>query len=264
MQQLFPLPTLHTFHRSLDLKSKDEKEILLRYKSLNFSSISNSQRALDLNFLDTVYNSVNSTKYYPTNSCPNKSLLWVGRLTDKKGPAEALSVAQSLGLKLLLLGHVTDKKYFEENIKKFSTNDNITIIINSLQDDVIRNYQNSYLTLFPIKWDEPFGLVMIESMACGTPVVAFANGAAPEVIKDGETGFLVNPSDDDIKGDFIIKKTGIEGLQEAVQWVYGLSENEYRKMRKNCRKLVEEKFTVEKMVDNYEKVYERILKERSS
>jgi glycosyltransferase involved in cell wall biosynthesis len=81
----------------------------------------------------------------------------------------------------------------------------------------------------------------------------------PEVIKDGETGFVVNPSDSDIRGDFIVKKTGLEGLCEAVELLYSLPDDQYQQMRKNCRQHVEENFTVEKMVDNYEKAYREII-----
>lgn len=69
-------------------------------------------------------------------------------------------------------------------------------------------------------------------MACGVPVVAYARGSIPEIIKDGETGFLVNPSDNDIRGEFLIKKTGIQGLKETVEKIYSMSEDEYITMRK--------------------------------
>ena len=120
-------------------------------------------------------------------------------------------------------------------------------------------YGRAKALLYPIEWEEPFGLVLIESMACGTPIVAFARGSIPEVVIDGETGFIVNPSDSDIRGNFIIKKTGKEGLKEAVEKIYAMSEAEYRQMRLNCRKHVEANFTVEKMVDGYEKVYQKLL-----
>jgi len=100
---------------------------------------------------------------------------------------------------------------------------------------------------------------MIEAMACGTPVVAYARGSVPEVIKDGETGFIVNSSEEDKRGDWIVKKTGIEGLCEAVEKIYAMPKNQYIEMRKNCRKHVENNFTVEKMVNNYEKVYREII-----
>jgi glycosyltransferase involved in cell wall biosynthesis len=120
-------------------------------------------------------------------------------------------------------------------------------------------YGGSRLTLFPIQWEEPFGLVMTESMATGTPVIAFARGSVPEVMKDGETGFIINPSDNDIRGNWLIKKTGVEGLIEAINKIYDMPANEYLKMRKNCRKHVEQKFSMEKMVDSYEDVYKKIL-----
>ena len=96
-------------------------------------------------------------------------------------------------------------------------------------------------------------------MACGTPVVAFARGSVPEIVKDGVTGFIVNSSDKDIRGDWIIKKTGVEGLEEAINKIYSMSPDEYKNMRLNCRAHVEKNFTVGKMVDTYEKVYQEII-----
>ena len=96
-------------------------------------------------------------------------------------------------------------------------------------------------------------------MATGTPVVTFARGAIPEIVKDGESGFIVNSSDQDVLGDFIVKKTGLEGLCEAVERIYNMPRDQYQEMRRNCRAHVEAHFTVEKMVDNYEAVYQKIL-----
>lgn len=104
-----------------------------------------------------------------------------------------------------------------------------------------------------------FGLVMIGVMSCGTPVVAYARGSVPEVIKDGETGFIVNPSDEDKRGDWIIKKTGIEGLVEAVKRIYSMPENQYQQLRKNCRRHIENNFTAERMINDYVQVYQEIL-----
>ena len=119
-------------------------------------------------------------------------------------------------------------------------------------------YGKASYFLYPIVWEEPFGLVFLEAMASGTPVIAFAKGAVPEIIKDGETGFIVNPLDNDIRGDWIIKKTGIEGLAQAIEKISSMSDTEYRQMRQNCRKHVEENFIVEKMANEYVEVYKKI------
>jgi glycosyltransferase involved in cell wall biosynthesis len=100
---------------------------------------------------------------------------------------------------------------------------------------------------------------MIEAMACGTPVVAYAKGSVPEVIADGVTGFIVNSGESDKRGDWIIKKTGIEGLSEAVERIYSMSGEDYKKMRFACRKYVEKNFSVEKMIEEYEKIYRKLL-----
>jgi glycosyltransferase involved in cell wall biosynthesis len=102
-----------------------------------------------------------------------------------------------------------------------------------------------------------------ESMACGTPVITYARGSAPEIIIDGVTGFLVNQSEELKRGNWIIKKTGIDGLCEAIERIYTMPENQYRQIRKACRTHVEQNFTVEKMIDGYEKVYEKILNSKS-
>ncbi|MDP3758339.1 MAG: glycosyltransferase, partial [Candidatus Daviesbacteria bacterium] len=128
------------------------------------------------------------------------------------------------------------------------------------REDLVANYQTSKLFLFPIQWEEPFGLVLLESLSCGTPIVAFARGSVPEVIKDGETGFIINPTDNDIRGDWIVKKTGIEGLCEAIEKIYSMPEGEYQKMRLNCRVLAEKSFSAGKMAQEYLKIYNKIVK----
>ena len=115
--------------------------------------------------------------------------------------------------------------------------------------------------LFPILWEEPFGMVMIEAMSCGTPVIAFNRGSVSEIVKDGVTGFIIDQDNENRsnKGKWIIKKKGVEGLTEAINKIYNMDNREYDQMRHNCRRHVEENFTVEKMVDGYEGVYNRIL-----
>ena len=96
-------------------------------------------------------------------------------------------------------------------------------------------------------------------MATGTPVVAYAKGAAPELIKDGETGFLINSSPADVRGNWIIKKFGIEGLCEAVERIYSMQPEEYREMRAACAKHISEKYSLMKMAQTYEALYLQIV-----
>ena len=124
---------------------------------------------------------------------------------------------------------------------------------------MIKRYGKSKVLVMPYQWEEPFGLVMIESMACGTPVVAYARGSVPEIIKDGQTGFIVNSSEKDKRGDWIVKKTGIEGLLEAVEKIYAMPEAEYLEMRRNCRKHIEKHFTIERMINDYVETYKEVV-----
>ncbi len=260
------VPSIFTLHFPLPLeeRTKDRRVVFEYLKNMNFVSISNSQRKLPLRFAATVYHGINVGDFPFSQESSGDSIVWVGRIVPEKGLEDALEVAKRLGRKLVI-GARVDKES-ESNLNYYKTQ-----IEHKLQDTLVTNHgeitrekRNELLTssrcfIFPIHWEEPFGLVMIESMACGTPVIAYARGSTPEVIKDGETGFLVNSSDDDIRGDFVIKKTGIEGLCEAVEKIYAMPEEEYKAMRRNCRAHVEKNFTVERMVDEYEKVYYKLL-----
>ena len=114
--------------------------------------------------------------------------------------------------------------------------------------------KNAKALLFPILWEEPFGMVMIEAMSSGTPVIAYNRGSVSEVIRDGVTGFIIDP--DNVrrpgKGSWIIKEQGIAGLAEAVKRIGQID-------RAVCRKHVEDNFTIEKMIDNYENIYKKII-----
>jgi len=189
-------------------------------------------------------------------------MVMAGRFKKEKGFEEAIAVSERMQKKLLLSGdiRISQKEYFNNMILPLiEKSNNLVHFLEFVNHSMIDAFfRKGKLFLFPIRWEEPFGLVMIESMATGTPVVAYARGSVPEIIKDGETGFIVNPSDDDVRGSWIVKKTGIEGLCEAVEKIYSMPESEYKQMRKNCREHVEKNFTVEKMVDNYEKMYQSL------
>lgn len=277
------IPFVHTLHGPLPSRSdfldssgnmiptkymtRANYETLNLFKHHHFVSVSNSQRKAmpDLNYRGTVYNSVDihQLKFYETNN--EDYFFWLGRYSPQKGIEKAIETAKLTSRKLIIAAKVHEKRFaqFDSEILSKIDGEKIKFIgeVNSTENKC-QLMGKSKLFIFPIQWEEPFGIVMIEAMACGTPVVAFARGSVPEVMKDGETGFIVNSSDNDIRGNWIIKKTGIEGLCEAVERIYAMPEEEYRQMRKNCRAHVEQNFSVERMVDAYEKVYEEILVNR--
>lgn len=195
-------------------------------------------------------------------------MLWMSRIHHTrmdKGVEDAVSVAENLNRRIRITGFIesSSKDYFEKTIRPRIIPSRVIFEEQSAGVPIDRSatYGTAKLFLFPLKWEEPFGFVMMEAMACGTPVVAYARGAVPEVVADGVTGFIVNLSPSDIRGDFIVKKTGQEGLCEAVERIYTLSPEEYSRMRVNCRARVEKHFTVQRMIDQYERLYTALKKQ---
>jgi len=258
------IPILHTLHVPIN------KHRAWAYRKLNSKliSISNNQRkdAPRLNYVATIYNGTD-TNLFRFNPNPKDYLLFLGELVERKGVREAILVAKKLKLKLVIVGRVPlqtpsqmkDYSFFQKYVKPELNRGRIEYAGELVSEKISKLYGDAKATLFPICWEEPFGLVMTESLACGTPIIAFVKGSVPEIIKDGETGFIVNYSPNDIRGSWIIKKTGIEGICEAVKRIYEMPEIEYKQMRENCRKHVEKNFTLERMVKNYEKAFYRIL-----
>lgn len=231
-------PCLHTFHRTLKQGlEKDEKNLLQHYGWLNFTSVSNSQRIPGLNFLATVYHGLPLQKFY-FNPKPKDNLLWVGRLTAKKGAKEAILTAKKLKMKLIMAGKVTEPEYFKKEIARAIDGRQIKYIGEVPQEKLVKYYGEALCLLFPSKWQEPFGLVMIEALACGCPVIAFNKGSVPEIVQDKKTGFIVQNTSQ---------------LAQAVKKIKQIK-------REECRAWVEKKFRVERMVDEYEKIYEQLVK----
>lgn len=257
--ELIKTPVVHTLHGSFSKESTPEQKLhtLRRFKHHNFVSISNSQRLdmPELNYAATVYNGINVPEFSFKKES-GSHLIWFGRITPKKGPLEAIAVAKQLDMKIIVAGAIDDidMPFFQKEIKPLI--DNINVIYKSeigyLEKSELLN--SGLATLYPISWEEPFGLVMTESMACGTPVIAYNRGSVSEIIKDGVTGFIIDPDNQERpgKGSFVIKKQGIEGLVEAVKRIREID-------RSVCRKHIEDNFSVEKMISGYEDVYKKIL-----
>ncbi len=243
------IPIVHTLH--VPFKGKDR---IWAYQKLNSKivSISLAQRkpAMNLNYAANIYNGID-VENYPFNAKPKDYFLWVGELSQRKGIMEAIEIAGMLKIKLVLAGRIPpprqpeDHLFFKTYISKKLNKRNIIYAGEKNTEELKNYYKNAIAFLFPLQWEEPFGLTMIEAMACGTPVIAFKRGSVPEIVSDKKTGFVVPPRS---KGG----KTNYGGFVEAVKNIDKIS-------RKECRKRVEENFTTNKMTDEYEKLYYKLI-----
>jgi len=235
--------TIHDEFPTPEFKSR--WALFTKYKKNNYISISKSHQKLGkkigINFVDNIYNGIDFS-LFKFNKNKGEHLTWLGRSAAKKGAEEAIIIAKKAKEKLLLAGRIdvnspVSLEYYRNHMKPYF-NKNIKYIgeVNDSQKNKFLG--NAKALLYPISWEEPFGLVMAEALACGTPVIVFDRGSAREVIKDGKTGFIV------------------KNIREAVAAVKKIDQID----RRDCRKWVEENFSIEKMVDNYEKVYYKVLK----
>jgi glycosyltransferase involved in cell wall biosynthesis len=189
--------TLTTLHGRLDIK--DLPNVYRHWPRYPLVSISNSQRsALPFaNWVGTVYHGF-PEDLYQFEARPRGYLAFLGRMSPEKGPDRAIAIAQKLGMPLKMAAKVdaADKAYFHSEIEPLLGDPSIEFVgeINDAQKSEFLG--GAEALLFPIEWPEPFGLVSIEAMACGTPVVAYRHGAAPEVIDHGITGYVVDGADE--------------------------------------------------------------------
>jgi glycosyltransferase involved in cell wall biosynthesis len=232
------VPFLTTTHGRLDLSRLPE--VIRRFPCAPFVSISNNQREplAAANWLGTVYHGLPAQSLRPGGD-RRAYLAFLGRLTRDKGPEAAIRIAQAAGMPLHIGAKVPrgDKSYFRETIEPQI--DGRQVLLRGEVNDVTKEQLlgGAAALLFPIDWPEPFGLVMIEAMACGTPVIAFRSGSVPEVIEDGVTGFIVNDED------------------EAIQAVKRLGELD----RQAIRAAFERRFSAKRMAQEYVRCYARLI-----
>lgn len=241
---LVKTPTVHTLH---GVFTPDNEKMFSYARRQPYVSISNAQREprLNLNCVATVYNGIDPNTYeFHEKPQDPPYLAFLGRLSPEKGPHLAIEIAKRSGWHLKIAGKVdvVDREFFETEIKPHIDGKQIEYLgeANHAQKSEIMG--NAVATLFPITWREPFGLVMVESMVVGTPVIAMNMGSTPEIIAHGQTGFLCS---------------SVEECVAAIDKSAQLN-------RRRCREYVVQNFSGQRMAQGYEAVYQQILEEHFS
>jgi glycosyltransferase involved in cell wall biosynthesis len=239
------LPHLTTLHGRLDIP--DLQPLYRAFGRQPVVSISDSQRQPlpEINWQGNVHHGL-PLDLFTFRERPGKYLAFLGRISPEKRPDRAIRLAQELGIELKIAAKVdrNDRDYFKEVIEPMIQRagrwaEFIGEVGGAAKDAFLGN---AYAFLFPIDWPEPFGLVMIESMACGTPVIAFRCGSVPEVMDDGLTGFIVDD---------------MAGAARAIERVTTLD-------RRRCRQVFEERFSAPRMARDYLAIYRRLVGQRDA
>jgi glycosyltransferase involved in cell wall biosynthesis len=231
------VPAVHTLHGAFDPEMRWLYSLVK--DRLWFVAISEAQRAHmpDLNYAGVVYNGVD-LPLYPFRAEKEDFLLFLGRAAPEKGVLRAVLTAREAGMRLVVavkVAHPTEEKHWRDEVLPAMPPDATVLGEITLQEKVDL-LSRARAVLFPIDWEEPFGLVMTEAMACGTPVIATPRGSVPEIVVDGETGFVVSVEDYPREAAMALRRLGeIDPVA--------------------CRERVETRFSKEAMVAGYERVY---------
>lgn len=232
--RLISTPMITTIH------GFSSPKILPVFKEYNdtvyYVSISDADRSSELDYMATVYNGIN-IEDFTLNKNQGHYLLYFSRIHHDKGTWESIQIAKKAGMKLIISGIIQDKVYFEEKVEPFINDNDIVFVGHSGPDKRDKLLGGAFALLHPINFAEPFGLSVVESMLCGTPVIAFNKGSMPELIVDCKTGFLV------------------QCIDEAVEHLQDVKKID----RLYCRQLAADRFSRNKMINDYLKVYKRIL-----
>ena len=234
-------PCLSTPHGRLDLP--DLKPLFRRFGAHPMTSISNSQRTPVpwVNWRATVYHGL-PLGLYSLHVQPRQYFAFVGRISPEKRCDRAIEIAKGCGIPLRIAAKVdpADRAYFESTIEPLLDDPLVTFVGEIGEGDKNEFIGNALALLMPIDWPEPFGLVMIEAMACGTPVIAYAHGSVPEVIDNGVTGYVVR------------------NQEQAIQAARNIS----RIDRRRCRQVFEQRFAAPVMARRYVEVYRELVETR--
>jgi glycosyltransferase involved in cell wall biosynthesis len=233
---------LTTLHGRLDLP--DLAPLYRQFHDMPLVSISDAQRRPIpwAGWLGTVHHGL-PEDLFKFHEVTGDYLAFLGRIAPEKRVDRAIEIARRAGIPLKIAAKVDrlDHDYFDTVIKPL-LDPSLVEFIGEVDDKEKEEFLgNAYALLFPIDWPEPFGLVMIESMACGTPVIAWPHGSVPEIMEDGVTGFIV------------------EGVEEAARAVERVESFD----RRRCREAFERRFTVARMAEDYINIYERLLEKSS-
>jgi glycosyltransferase involved in cell wall biosynthesis len=243
MSRLLRVPHVTTMHGRLDLP---ELHPLFRaFSDVPLTSISNHQREPlpFANWSATVYHGV-PTDLLSLGTGRGGYLAFLGRISPEKRVDRAIQVAERVGIELRIAAKVddADRSYYEDRIRPMLQHSRVKYMGEIGEKEKAEFLGNARALIFPIEWPEPFGLVMVEALACGTPVIAFRRGSVPEIISDGETGFIVD---------------SVDGAVAAVQRLETLD-------RAQCRRVFEARFMARRMAEEYLAVYRRLTWERDA
>jgi glycosyltransferase involved in cell wall biosynthesis len=235
------VPHVTTLHGRLDMP--DLPPLYEQFRDMPVISISNAQRKPLpwANWRGTIYHGLPEDLFHFQ---PNRGsyLVFLGRIAPEKRVDRAIEIAKRVGMPLKIAAKVdrADRRYFKRVVEPLLQDSTVEWLGEMTDEQKAELLENAYALLFPIDWPEPFGLVMIEAMACGTPVIAYDDGAVPEVLEEGRTGFIV---------------TNLEDATEAIRHIPSLS-------RAGCRRVFEKRFTATRMASDYVKLYMRMIERR--
>lgn len=237
------LRNVTTLHGRLDLP--DLEPLYQHFNDMPLVSISYAQREPigEVNWMGNVYHGL-PAELHKASEEEGKYLAFLGRVSPEKRPDRAIRIALKAGMPLKIAAKIdrVDREYFETQIKPLLKNPSIEYIGEITESEKGDFLGNAYAYLFPIDWPEPFGLTMIEAMACGTPTIAFSCGSVPEILDEGESGYIV---------------TSEQGAIDALRKIPQLS-------RATCRATFEKRFTDVRMAEDYLKVYEAVISESAT